>query len=299
MEEQLESKNENQIEDDIYKITFKKYRQWRPNSNLPLVDFSNEKCDNLKNWFQIEQVNLNAISDMPKCDIESHFIPYNKWKIYRLTRGINGLLIIPGIIKPEFRQIWFRYFAEQFPKEEQNLKSNILLNSTDCLENLRWITFGYHHDWNNKMYQLNQTEICIPKRINHLCQIISTFLRFNFKPEAGIVNYYLENSSLYFHTDHSEINHEAPLFSLSLGSPAIFLIGGQNKQSMEPITAILLRDSDLVVMADDSRMALHSIPKIISPEISAQNFDEKHEIKKRKNSSKRIMRININVRQVY
>lgn len=297
MEEQLEPKDENQMEDDIYKITFKKYRQWTPNCNLPLVDLSNEKCSNHGNWFQIEQRHLNNIPDIPECDIDSHFIPYNQWKIYRLTRGISGLLIIPGIIKEEFRQVWFRYFLEQFPREEPNLKSNISLNSSASLENLRWITFGYHHDWNNKMYQLNQTEICIPKRISHLCSIISTFLGLKFKPEAGIVNYYLENSSLCFHTDHSEINHQAPLFSLSLGSSAIFLIGGRTKNSLEPITAILLKDSDLVIMADDSRMALHSIPKIISPEEFEQNFNLKH--KKRKNSPKRIRRINVNIRQVY
>ena len=36
-------------DEDIYKTTFKLYRNWTPESNLPLIDFTVEK--NYKNYF--------------------------------------------------------------------------------------------------------------------------------------------------------------------------------------------------------------------------------------------------------
>ena len=40
------------------------------------------------------------------------------------------------------------------------------------------------------------------------------FFVMSFKPEAGIINYYHLDSTLSGHTDHSEFDLTAPLFSL-------------------------------------------------------------------------------------
>lgn len=47
-----------------------------------------------------------------------------------------------------------------------------------------------------------------------MCHVIGSNLGFkNFEAEAAIVNYYHMDSTLSGHTDHSEQNLEAPLFS--------------------------------------------------------------------------------------
>jgi alkylated DNA repair protein alkB family protein 1 len=74
-----------------------------------------------------------------------------------------------------------------------------------------------------------------------------------FKPEAGIINYYHLNSTLSGHQDHSEENLNAPLFSVSYGNSALFLIGGTSKD-VKP-KAIGLRSGDVVVMSGESRLA--------------------------------------------
>ena len=61
----------------------------------------------------------------------------------------------------------------------------------------------------------------------------------DYSPEASIVNFYPEWSSLSGHTDHSEPNRRAPLLSISFGRPAVFLIGGPSKQTRPE--SILLR----------------------------------------------------------
>ncbi|OTF71006.1 alpha-ketoglutarate-dependent dioxygenase abh1-like protein [Euroglyphus maynei] len=274
--------------DEIYKTTFKLYKNWSPKSDLPLVDF--RSGETYEHFFH--QVNISPECFVGERETFTHFKPFDQWKIYKLIKGVDGFFIITGILKEHFRQDWFDYFHDQLPslQEELNLKSNITLNNRhENLTKLRWITFGYHHDWNSKIYDLNQKTVRIPDRINDLCQLVSMSMNLDmaaFKPEAGIVNYYTNNSSLCFHTDHSELNHQIPLISLSLGASAIFLIGGPTKQSSQSIVPILLNDSDLVIMSGESRLAFHSVPKILA---SSSKYS----------SSRDILRINVNIRQVF
>ena len=69
------------------------------------------------------------------------------------------------------------------------------------------------------------------------------------------------DSTLSGHTDHSEKDLSRPLLSLSFGQSAIFLIGGPTKQ-VRP-KALLLNSGDVVVMAGQSRLAYHGVPKIL------------------------------------
>lgn len=53
-----------------------------------------------------------------------------------------------------------------------------------------------------------------PTDLAELTDVIAQYLgHVSFKAEAAIVNYYHMNSTLSAHTDHSEVNLEAPLFS--------------------------------------------------------------------------------------
>ena len=273
---------------DYYKSKFKFYK----NENYEqikdsVIDFSN--LDSLSNnVIQVEPDNIGPI--MPLCKTSHHFKPFSEWKLYTLKNSIDGLLIIPQVIRQEHRADWFQYFHNDLPNDNSlNLKSNIHLNEVYNIDKLRWITFGYHHNWDTKVYSVDQSIRTIPERVVDLCQIVKTFMGFQFVPEAGIVNYYTSKSTLCFHTDHSELNHDAPLISLSLGSSALFLIGGvDKKQDATEIIPILLRDTDLLIMSGNSRLAWHAVPKVY-PFYNNGN----HCVPK-----SMITRINVNVRQV-
>ncbi|KAF7495554.1 Nucleic acid dioxygenase ALKBH1 [Sarcoptes scabiei] len=275
---------------DVYKKTFKLYKNWQPDSSLPLLAPGEDIDTNIFELFRLNQ-KLNLPDD---CQYRDHFHSSDQWLSYRTIKSIDGLMIIKNIFKPQYRSDWFEWFLDELPlkSNDLNLKSNIDLkqcHSSNAKINLRWITFGYHHDWDRKIYDLEQKVIKIPDRIEICCKIIAKALRIEFKPEAGIVNYYPRSSSLGFHTDHSEPNQQAPLFSFSFGSSAIFLIGGPEKSSSKPILPIRLDDGDLVVMSGESRKALHSIPKVLT-EITKPPGTS---------SSKKIFRINLNVRQMF
>ena len=113
------------------------------------------------------------------------------------------------------------------------------------------------------------------------------------------------NSTLAGHTDHSEINIEAPLFSISFGQTAVFLIGGLSRD--DPAQALFLRSGDIVVMSKNSRLSYHGIPKILPADIEPWEYDESicdpdFKINEddwcKAKSYIREARINLNIRQV-
>lgn len=88
------------------------------------------------------------------------------------------------------------------------------LNKDSLLYKLRWVTLGYHYDWNNKLYYRNNYTP-FPTNLSKLTQFILQLIGYaTYRPEAAIVNYYHLDSTLSGHTDHSEHDLTAPLISI-------------------------------------------------------------------------------------
>ena len=167
-------------------------------------------------------------------------------------------------------------------------RSEKLLNTTKCtneyrlpkissrlktdIDELRWATLGYHHNWDTKRYSDKSVSL-FPNDLNSLCKIILSYIRtldqqdikkefiHAYKPEAAIVNFYPTHSSLGGHTDHSEPNRKSPLLSFSFGLSAIFLCGGPTKETKP--TAMILRSGDILIMTETAREKFHGVPRII------------------------------------
>ncbi len=132
----------------------------------------------------------------------------------------------------------------------------------------------------------------------------------DYKPEAGIINYYHLNSTLSAHQDYSELNHNAPLISISFGNPGIFLIGS-NTKAVRPIS-ILIQSGDILIMTAKSRLAYHAVPKILEDKSLEGYFVDKENRSDRKGAFHvddnewssfyqyiSTNRINLNIRQVF
>lgn len=247
--------------------------------NKQIIDFSN--IDPNDNRIREVCVRRNQSIESP---IASDFRDPSQWKVFTVF-GLEGLLVIPAVLTKQSSQKWFHYLLEELPfTDKDRLKANISLPPVGAADesNLRWISLGYHYDWDSKVYsEADRSDI--PEVIAHLSHYMSRSLGFDsFEGEAGLINYYRHKSTLCPHSDHSEPNKTAPLFSLSLGSSAIFLIGSTTKCSSQPISALRLRDGDLLVMSEQCRQSYHAIPKILSD----------------RSRVGRVRRINLNLRQV-
>jgi alkylated DNA repair protein (DNA oxidative demethylase) len=78
-----------------------------------------------------------------------------------------------------------------------------------------------------------------------------------FEPDVCLINRYEPGAKLTLHQDKNERNFAAPIVSVSLGVPAVFLFGGTCR-SDQP-RRVRLENGDVVVWGGLSRLAFHGI----------------------------------------
>ncbi|KAL0130758.1 hypothetical protein PUN28_002404 [Cardiocondyla obscurior] len=254
----------------MFRDSFKYYKGRNPAPDFgDVIDLENP--DDIR----VRQIEASHVNDEQTENIFG-LKPMRKWSIYELL-DIPGFIFIKNPFTPNGQRYWITKCLKDYSKEPYKLNidaHNILNNETwwnicfqtekgkTLLPKLRWATLGYHHNWDTKLYSEN-SKSDMPMEVCGLTSVLAKALGFlDFKAEAAIVNYYRMNSTLAGHTDHSEVNITAPLFSISFGQTAIFLIGGLKQE--DPANAIFLRSGDTVIMSGSSRLRYHGVPRILS-----------------------------------
>ncbi|KAL0878482.1 hypothetical protein ABMA27_003577 [Loxostege sticticalis] len=257
--------DQNDNEDNFMKV-FKYYKSNKPKPSLHNV-ISEQDTSHVVKVFtdNVREDARTAFLGLQNCQ---------KWNLYTF-RNHPGLFLIRNPFTGLGQRYWIRKCLEEYPKKPN--KTNIDLEEIiddwwsrcytngECnhqlLKKLRWSTLGYHHNWDTKLYTENNRS-SFPEDLAELSDIVASYLgHTGFKAEAAIVNYYHMKSTLSAHTDHSEVNLKAPLFSFSFGQSAIFLLGGQNKSTTP--SAILVQSGDIIIMSEEARVCYHAVPRIL------------------------------------
>ena len=79
----------------------------------------------------------------------------------------------------------------------------------------------------------------------------------NYDPDACLINRYVAGAKLSLHQDRDEKDVWAPIVSVSLGLPAVFLWGGQRRA--DPVRRLLLESGDVVVWGGPARFVYHGV----------------------------------------
>ena len=79
----------------------------------------------------------------------------------------------------------------------------------------------------------------------------------NFAPDACLVNRYAPGARLSMHQDRDEKDLRAPIVSVSLGLPATFLWGGDERADKS--RKVALHHGDVVVWGGPSRLRFHGV----------------------------------------
>ncbi|WP_419728524.1 DNA oxidative demethylase AlkB [Lichenicola sp.] len=82
-----------------------------------------------------------------------------------------------------------------------------------------------------------------------------------FSPDACLVNRYVPGSKLSLHQDRDELDLAAPIVSISLGLPAVFLFGGPARGDRP--RRIRLASGDVVIWGGASRLVYHGIAPLM------------------------------------
>jgi DNA oxidative demethylase len=85
-----------------------------------------------------------------------------------------------------------------------------------------------------------------------------------FEPDACLMNLYEPGTRLSLHRDENERDMAAPIVSVSLGLPAIFLFGGH--QRGDHARCIALESGDVVVWGGPLRLSYHGIAPLAEGE---------------------------------
>ncbi len=101
----------------------------------------------------------------------------------------------------------------------------------------------------------------MPDTLRQLAVLAATEAGFcDFSPDACLINRYVPRAKMSLHQDKNERSYSAPVVSVSLGLPAIFLFGG-HARSDKP-QRISLFHGDVVVWGGVDRLRFHGVMPI-------------------------------------
>jgi DNA oxidative demethylase len=79
----------------------------------------------------------------------------------------------------------------------------------------------------------------------------------SFTPDACLINRYEAGTRLSLHRDENERDLTAPIVSVSLGLPAVFLFGGKSRS--DRLRRVRLESGDVVVWGGPDRLVYHGV----------------------------------------
>jgi len=85
-----------------------------------------------------------------------------------------------------------------------------------------------------------------------------------FSPEACLINRYQPGARMSLHQDKDETDFAAPIVSVSLGLPAIFLFGGLNRSDRP--RRFRVEHGDIAVWGGPTRLAFHGVAPLADGE---------------------------------
>ena len=181
-------------------------------------------------------------------------------------------------------------------------------SASSLLRRLRWATLGPPYDWTTRTYRTDAAAFsAVPEDIAARCETLAAFavesersgnhLRERsprserskdakgattdekddrqkekgrpFRFGAGLVNYYREGDALAGHVDDAERDLTKPIISFSLGSPCVFLLGGDTRDTKP--TPLILRSGDAVALVREARRRFHGVPRVFTAAENARD----------------------------
>lgn len=309
------------VEHDRFKEEFKYFKRKNPMPDLSCVLDFDDSIANPK-VFEISGIVLKDSNNqrgqdrsaVGRCETccSLGLRDHHDWSVFSLHSN-PGFLFVRNPFLVSGQQYWVKRSLEKYPLKPNhtNLDAHFEnpgdvwseqwaedTNKRMLLHKLRWVTLGYHHNWDTKVYSVDQYSD-FPPCLLSISRHVASVLGFSeFNPEAAIVNYYHMDSSLGGHVDYSEYDQTAPIISFSFGQTAVFLLGAQSRAD-RPV-ALFIRSGDIVVMSGECRLSYHAVPLLlkecVEDRYSPALFDDSWSPFAKYLCSSRI---NINVRQVF
>jgi alkylated DNA repair protein (DNA oxidative demethylase) len=180
----------------------------------------------------------------------------------------EGAVLLRGFARPAEAELVAALcdIAEQSPFRHMVTPGghSMSVAMTNC-GSLGWITdpSGYRYDAHDP--ETSKPWPAMPVPFRELARQAADNGGFGgFSPDACLVNRYLPGAKMSLHQDRDEGDLSAPIVSVSLGLPAIFLFGGP-KRSDKP-RRFRLEHGDVVVWGGPARLTFHGVAPLADGE---------------------------------
>ncbi len=131
------------------------------------------------------------------------------------------------------------------------------VTTTSC-GSVGWVSDAYGYRYSKCNSHSQQTWPALPESFLSLAQGAAFTAGFkNFMPDSCLINTYKIGAKMSLHQDKNEKDFSQPIVSVSLGLPAIFLLGGLQRED-KPLR-IPLMHGDVVVWGGAARLFFHGI----------------------------------------
>jgi len=180
----------------------------------------------------------------------------------------EGAVLLRGLARPVENALIaaLRDIVEQAPFRHMMTPGGHQMSvaMTNC-GSAGWVTdrTGYRYDANDP--ESGRPWPQMPPSFRELAAQAATRAGFGrFSPDACLINRYQPGARMSLHQDKDEDDLGAPIVSVSLGLPAIFLFGGM-KRSDKP-RRFRLEHGDIAVWGGPARLAFHGVAPLADGE---------------------------------
>ena len=180
----------------------------------------------------------------------------------------DGAVLLRGFANPFEDELIaaLREIAEQAPFRHMSTPGGHQMSvaMTNCGD-AGWVTdrTGYRYDGVDP--QTEKPWPSMPPSFEKLAADAATEAGFtSFAPDACLINRYEPGAKMSLHQDRDEHDFAAPIVSVSLGLPAIFLFGGL--QRADKTRRYRLQHGDIVVWGGPARLAFHGVAPLADGE---------------------------------
>ena len=123
---------------------------------------------------------------------------------------------------------------------------------------LGWVTDQSGYRYSTLDPETSRPWPALPAAVDALARAAAVRAGYpDFVPDACLINHYVPGARMSLHQDRNERDRAAPIVSISLGLPAVFLFGGLRRA--ERPRRVPLASGDVVVWGGPSRLAYHGI----------------------------------------